>query len=167
MYSFFLSFFPFTSQVVMPLVCYDVCLSYLLSKSSPINHSFILSLSLSFSLCHYRLSFPSSPTMSVSRIFCHGLHLLLLGSLLFLFLLLNGVIIPDEEKVINCLLSSMPSSLLALFNLIFNPDEIFVSHLLPYLPPKEITGVLVKFFVACYVTLHRALSVHQSISPSN
>ena len=34
----------------MPLVCHNVCLSYLLSKSSPINHSFILSLSLLFPL---------------------------------------------------------------------------------------------------------------------
>jgi len=43
-------------------------------------------------------SLPTSATTSISRILRHGLHLFLLGCLLLFFLLLNGVIIPDEEK---------------------------------------------------------------------
>ena len=66
--------FPLLSLIIIPLVCNNVCLLYLLSKSSPINHSCILSSSLS-SLLHLRLLCPSSATMSVSRIFCQSLHL--------------------------------------------------------------------------------------------
>jgi len=43
-------------------------------------------------------SLPLTATTSVSRILRHFLHLCLLGSTLSFFLLLNGIIIPDEEK---------------------------------------------------------------------